>query len=517
MITKKNLLYGLLTGLFCLMSGSAITQEVDKMPDTRVYYSVFVQSFYDSNGDGIGDLPGLTSRLDYLSDLGIKGLWLLPVHPSPSYHKYDVSDYYAIHPDYGTLGDYRSFVKEAHNRGMIVLLDLVINHTSNRIDWFRNASESPRSPYRDYYIWSDKQADFDAEPFHWHPVRDSNGKQTNGPRYYGFFWWEMPDLNFDNRKVREEILKIASFWLQDVGVDGFRMDAAQYIYPEDQKDKTLAWWTEFGKEVRKMKEDAIIIGEVWGSSSDIAPYLSDRMTACFNLQLADTIRISLQEEKDHGILQTWRKIHENYEENNPGYQDAILLSNHDMNRIMTELGRNNDKAKLAASLLLTLPGNPFIYYGEEIGMLGEKPDEYIREPFLWNIAGEDQGQTRWEIPYASTPEIVKPLAFQTDDPKSIYNHYKTLIRIRNNSPALSNGMLKPLVLDNKKVIGFIRVYQAEVIMVLLNLTGQMQQITAPHGISGYNLLFGSHPVFKSGGNIVYLQPWSTFILKQKTP
>ena len=513
MIKKKSIFFLALVSVLS-MNNPGKSQEVAVPHDTRVYYSVFVQSFYDSNGDGIGDIPGLTSKLDYMQDLGVGGLWLLPVHPSPTYHKYDVSDYYSIHPDYGTLDDYRKMVAEAHKRGMVVLLDLVINHTSNRIRWFQEASKGPENPYRNYYIWSDKKSDFDAEPFHWHAVRNSQGKQTAGPRYYGFFWWEMPDLNFESTKVRQEIFNIASFWLKDVGIDGFRLDAAKFIYPSEQVEKNLKWWKEFRTEVVKIKKDALIFGEVWGDSKEIAPYLNNRMTACFNFQLADSIRKSLQEETDHYILQTWMQIKDTYDKENRMHQDAIFLSNHDMNRIMTEVGNKTNKVKVAASILLTLPGNPFIYYGEEIGMLGEKPDEYIREPFLWNVEGEDKGQTHWEIPYATSSQTVKPLTFQTEDPQSLYHHYKSLIKIRNDSPALRQGQFQPLMLDGRKVIGFLRMFENETVMVLINISSQMQRIPAPPDIGEFRMVYATQGVFKSGGGAIYLQPFSTFILKR---
>jgi alpha-amylase len=482
-------------------------------PATRVYYSVFVQSFYDSNGDGIGDLRGLTSKLDYLKELGVQGLWLLPVHPSPSYHKYDVSDYYSIHPDYGTLNDYKILVKEAHKRNMVVLLDLVINHTSNRIKWFQEAAKGPSNKYRNYYIWSDNEADFKTEPYHWNAVRDANGKLLPGPKYYGFFWWEMPDLNFENPLVRQEVNRIAAFWMRDIGVDGFRLDAAKYLYPESQTEKNIQWWNEFHEQAMKIKKDVIIVGELWGGAKEIAPYLKNGMTACFNFQLADSIRISLQEEKDHYILQTWWQIRDIYLQQKQAFEDAIFLSNHDINRIMTDVGNNTGKAKIAAVLLLTLPGNPFIYYGEEIGMLGEKPDEYIREPFLWNIEGDDKGQTNWEKPYASSSQTVKPLKFQVEDPGSLYNCYKQLISVRNNSIALNHGSFQPFVQDNRKVIAYYRGFDNEKILILINLSKDMQRIESPPGILDYQVLFGTHPVFKAAAAAIVLQPYSAFILK----
>jgi len=512
---KFRLIVPFLIFLFYFNLTTLHSQEIiPPTAPTRVFYSVFVQSFYDSNGDGIGDIPGLTSKLDYLKELGIQGLWLLPVHPSPSYHKYDVSDYYAIHPDYGTLDDYKVLVQEAHKRGMVILLDLVINHTSNKIKWFEEASKGPSNPYRKYYVWSDKQADFKAEPFHWHAVRDALGKPTSGPKYYGFFWWEMPDLNYDNQQVRKEIFKITSFWLKEVGIDGFRLDAAKYIYPENQSDKTIQWWTEFRKEAVKIKKDVMIVGEVWGPGKEIAPYLKNAMTACFNLQLADSIRLSLKEEMDHYTLQTWWQIRDSYIKFNPAYQDAIFLSNHDINRIMTDIGNNTRKGKVAATLLLTLPGNPFIYYGEEIGMLGEKPDEYIREPFLWNMEGQDKGQTTWEIPYSSSSQTVKPLKYQLEDPKSLYHWYRQLNAIRNTSAALNRGFFEPYIQDNRKVIGFFRAFENEQFLILMNLSKEVQRIAGPSGIADYKVELATNEVFKSGGGAIFLQPYSIFILKK---
>lgn len=509
-----------ITGTLLLISSilsfqPLISQEmVPPTPPTRVFYSVFVQSFCDSNGDGIGDIPGLTSKLDYLKDLGIQGIWLLPVHPSPSYHKYDVADYYAIHPDYGTLDDYKTLLKEAHKRGMVVLLDLVINHTSNRVKWFQESAADPSGKYRKYYLWSDKKADFDADPFHWHAVRDAKEKPLPGPKYYGFFWWTMPDLNYDNQEVRQEILKISSFWLKDIGVDGFRIDAARYIYPEKHQDKTIEWWKEFRRHAQKIREDVMIVGEVWGPSKEIAPYLDKGMTSCFNFQLADSIRLSLKEEIDHYVLQTWWQIRDAYKKQDPNFEDAIFLTNHDMDRIMTDIGNNTEKGKAAAALLLTMPGNPYIYYGEEIGMLGQKPDEFIREPFLWNMEGEDKGQTTWERPFCSTSQTVKPLKYQIEDEGSLYNFYKKLINLRNSSEPLNHGGFQPFIQDNKKVIGYFRALGKETVLVLINLSKEIQRIKSLDSIGEYTQLLSTHNIFKSGGGAIFLQPYSVFILKK---
>jgi alpha-amylase len=482
---------------------------------SRVYYSVFVRSFCDSNGDGIGDLRGLTSKLDYLRDLGIQGLWLLPVHPSPTYHKYDVTDYYGIDPDYGTLADYRKLVSEAHKRNMTVLLDLVVNHTSDRNKWFLDAATNPQGKYRNWYIWSDNPEDFKKEPYHWHALQDPKGHDLPGPRYYGYFWRTMPDLNFDNPEVRGEIYRIVRFWLEDAGIDGFRLDAAKYVYPNDQQEKNIQWWSEFRKEVEKIRKDAFIVGEVWGSSKEIAPYLREAMTACFDFQLADSIRASVRDEKDHYTLQTWWQIKDSYEKENPDFQDALILSNHDMNRVMTDIGNSLPRAKTAATLLLTLPGNPVVYYGEEIGMLGEKPDEFIREPFLWDVDGADPGQTHWEIPYCSKPANVKPLKYQKDDPNSLFNFYRNLIRLRDTLPSLQKGSFQPLVQGNRKIVAFFRESGGEKTLVMINLSKDIQRLESPADLRQYKIMARTHEVFKSGGNVVYLQPHAVFILTRE--
>lgn len=518
---KKQL--GFYIILFCLTFSfnSLFAQETHRLyqhreqtKDTRIYYSVFVQSFYDSNGDGIGDINGLISKLDYIKDLGVGGIWLLPVHPSPTYHKYDVVDYRGIHPDYGTIDDYKRLIKEAHKRDLKVLLDLVINHSSNHHKWFQEASKRKKSSYRDYYVWSDSEEDFKKEPFHWHQVRDENGKKLDGERYYGFFWWEMPDLNLGNRKVRKEIIDIGKFWLDDIGVDGFRLDAIKYVFPENRKKQNFSWWEDFRDGLGKDHKDDFIVAEIWGSSEEVAPYLGSGISAGFNFQLADSIKQSLIDGNNHSIVETIDQIYQRYYIANENFEDATFLSNHDMDRIMTVVGGNEFKAKAAATLLLSLPGNPFIYYGEEIGMLGEKPDEFIREPFLWNIEGEDPGQTHWELPFSSNSNTVKPLKFQKTDPRSIYYTYKDLIQLRNESPGLRFGELANLKSGNKHVVSFTRKGQLDSFIVIINLSSEMQRIKLPISLNNYESVFKSHPVFKGTDEEIALQPYSSFILKK---
>ena len=483
----------------------------EEAKDSRVFYSVFVQSFYDSDGDGIGDIPGLTSKMGYLKELGIEGIWMLPVHPSPTYHKYDVEDYLDIHEDYGTLDDYRQLVQKAHELEMVVLLDLVVNHTSNRHPWFKKAA-SGNKKFRNYYVWSSDQPEIDKNPWQWHEVRDEEGNKLEGEKYYGLFWWEMPDLNFDEQKVRDEIIEIGKFWLGEVGVDGFRLDAAEHIYPPDEINKTLLWWKEFREAMEETNPEVIIVGEVWGGSDKTAPYLKSGFTSGFNFELADTIIQSLKKEEDRSIVETYMNISEKYRGINPDYEDATLLSKHDRNRILTELDRDMNKAKIGAALMLTLPGNPFIYYGEEIGMLGEKPDEFIREPFLWNIEGEDPGQTSWEIPYASSSRTVKPLIFQRDDRASMFNFYKNMIEVRKDNPALSKGSLRPLETGNNSVVSFFRFSENQEALILINLSSELQRIPTPWGLDGFETGFSNFNVFKINNEEISLQPYAIFVL-----
>lgn len=206
-----------------------------------VKYEVFVLSFADGNGDGKGDFKGLTAKLDYLQDLGVNGVWLMPIMNSPSYHKYDVTDYKSIHPDYGTVDDFKNFVTEAHARNIKVIVDLILNHSGSDHPWFQSAMKDKTSPYRKYYVWakkdsiraqiSKKATSFDSDNItQWHAV---NG-DTLSEHYYGFFYGGMPDLNFDNPKVKEEFIDIGKFWLNEMKVDGFRLDAAKHIFPTDR-------------------------------------------------------------------------------------------------------------------------------------------------------------------------------------------------------------------------------------------------------------------------------------------
>ena len=401
-------------------------QNVSKWP-RGITYEIFVQSFADSDGDGIGDIKGMTSKLDYLQELGVEGIWLMPMNPSPSYHKYDVSDYYDIHPDYGTLADFKNFVREAHARNIRIVMDMVLNHSGSQNQWFKEALKDEHIKYWDYYVWAHKD-DPKVQPVtvklpdgttrtrrsNWNSVPNSDFL------YFSHFGRNMPDLNFDNPKLQQEVFKIGKFWLSEVGVDGFRLDAARHVFPDERALDNHKWWEYFLKEMKTVNKDVYIVGEVWASSEIVAPYLKG-IPALFNFDMGGEIIKAVNEENGSQLVAKHKKIIDFYTSVNPDYIDATFLTNHDQNRVMSSVNNNPDKERMAIALLLTLPGSPYLYYGEEIGMLGKKPDEYIREPLLWNNKTEDQLRATWIKPRYSTDSTIVPVSVQLKDKSSLLN------------------------------------------------------------------------------------------------
>ena len=436
-----------------------------------VFYEVFVRSFYDSNGDGIGDFKGLTEKLDYLNDgdpqtttdLGVTALWLMPIHPSPSYHGYDVTDYRVVNPDYGTLEDFKALLQAAHARGIRVIMDFVVNHTSVEHPWFK-ASASGDERYRDWYLWADENPGYPG------PWGDPAWHELNGRYYYGVFWSGMPDLNYNNPEVTAEIESIAAFWLKEVGVDGFRLDGAKHLIEDGQTQEntaqTHAWLKSFHAFVKGVSPEAVVVGEVWSPSEQTAPYVQNgELDLAFNFPLADEM-ISAASFYDGRRMSTALMQQARI------YGEALyapFLSNHDQPRVMTRLLGDEDRARGAASLLLTAPGVPFLYYGEEIGMSGGKPDPSIRTPMQWSA--EDQaGFTRgtpWEPVNPDYPQ--KNVAAQSGDDSSLLAHYRRLIAIRNQHYALRSGAYVPVKASNSRLFASLRTAEKETLLVLVNL------------------------------------------------
>ena len=460
--------------LIVLLLVGVILGQAQDVPDLdwqdRVFYEVFVRSFYDGDGDGIGDLRGLIKRLDYLNDgdptttddLGITGIWLMPVAESPSYHGYDVTNYRVIERDYGTNEDFREFMAEAHARGIAVIVDLVVNHTSVQHPWFVDSARGPESPYDDYYVWSEDNPGYGG------PDNQKVWHELNGRWYYGLFWDGMPDLNYNNPVVTSEMEDIARFWLEDMGVDGFRLDAIKHIVEEGQDQEhtgsTLAWMRDFNGFIKQVNPDALTVGEVWSGSPIVARYVPDAVDMAFEFDLAATMVDAARRRSGSALAQVQARALELY----PQY--AAFLTNHDQNRVMTEMGGDVGAAKVAASLLLTGPGIPFIYYGEEIGMQGQKPDPRIRTPMQWGsntINAEFTTGDPWEPLSDGVDEF--NVADQIVDPDSLLNHYRALIHLRNDHEALRRGEMTLIDSSERPVYAFLRHTENEILLVLINM------------------------------------------------
>jgi glycosidase len=495
-----------------------------------VKYEIFVMSFADGDGNGKGDFKGLTAKLDYLQDLGVNGIWLMPIMPSDTYHKYHVTDYKNIDPDYGTLGDFKTFVDEAHKRNIKIITDFVINHTGNLHPWFLEAQKGKDNPYRDYYVWADKdsirndlfkkEVSYDSDNIRkWHAV---NGDSLS-EHYYGYFNGLCPDLNLDNPKVKEEILDIARFWLRDVKVDGFRMDAARHIFMDERAEDNHQFWVWFRTEMEKIKPDVYLVGEVWSDSKTVAPYLKG-LPSLFNFDLGYAITNVASSGMDTiGLVKKYKDIRDYYRSITTEYLDATFIKNHDQTRLLTELKGDQNKARMAASLLLTLPGTPYLYYGEEIGMMGDKlktyedffgPDAYVREPFIWDVDRLDPLQTSWEKSEFSTDKTVVPARIQSEDPSSLLNFYKKLIHYRNSSLPLTQGEIDYSGINALELVSFRRMFEGKQELVIHNVS----DVEVTTNLEGENQKFDNVSYtttdnYKLVGGELKLPAHSTIILK----
>ncbi|MBC7449456.1 MAG: T9SS type A sorting domain-containing protein, partial [Hymenobacteraceae bacterium] len=432
---------------------------------------VFVRSFYDGTGDGKGDFVGLTARLDYLNDgnpatttdLGITAIWLMPMMQSPSYHGYDVTNYNATEPDYGTMVEFEAFLAAAHARGIKVIIDLVLNHSSNQHLWFAQSASAPTNPKRDWYRWSATRPGTPG-PWGqtvWHP--------RNGAYYYGLFYDGMPDLNWRNPDLKAAMWAVSRYWLAK-GVDGYRLDAVKYLLEDgDTLESTHANFRlleELHDSVRAVNPQAVTVGEAWSTTNAVVPYVqNDRLDLCFEFDLAASILNSLNAGSPARLRAQLNHVSTAY----PTLQYATFLTNHDQNRVLDVLGGDLAKMKQAATLYLTMPGVPFLYYGEEVGMSGTGPDEDKRLPMQWTAgprAGFTTG-TPWRAPNANYPRF--NVATMAADPASLLNHYKKLIGLRVGSEALRKGYYLPVTSASAPVLTYARIWQQEAVVVVANM------------------------------------------------
>lgn len=437
-----------------------------------VFYEVFVRSFYDANGDGNGDINGLIQKLDYLNDgnagtttdLGITALWLMPLMQSPSYHGYDVTDYRTVEADYGTNNDFKALITAAHARGIKVIIDYVMNHASEQHPWFTQSAASSTSPYRNWFRWSP------TNPGGTGPWGQTVWHNNNSAWYYGIFWSGMPDLNYATPAVKTEMFDVARFWLQDMNADGFRLDAVKYIFENgsqlEDAPASLQFFQDFRTFYKSVKPDAIGVGEAWTSTNKVVQYVeNNRLDFCFEFDLANAIIGSVNSGSANTLLSKLADVTATY----PGLQYGTFLTNHDQDRLMSVLGNDDSKAKLAAQLLLTLPGVPFLYYGEEIGTTGGKPDENIRTPLQWNSTASAGFTTGipWRSPQADY--AVKNIAAGQTNPNSLWQTYRKTITIRNNEITLRRGSFVALTSSSTNAVTFLRKYKSQGAIVAANL------------------------------------------------
>jgi glycosidase len=435
-----------------------------------VCYEVFVRSFYDSDGDGIGDLKGLTARLDYINDgkpnssasLGANCIWLMPIDRATSYHGYDVIDYYHVDPQYGTDEDFRELVRQAHQRGIRVIVDFVPNHASSEHPAFQTALNDPSSSARTWFRFTQtkpaQRGPWGQEAWHKSPVRDEY--------YWAVFWHGMPDWNYASPSVLDEMLKVTSYWLTTMHADGFRFDAIPYLVEDGDtlmhSRGTHDVLRRFGEAIRRQSPQSFTVGEE-SDMSALPMYYPDQLDSYFEFGVAAAILEAARTGNAAPFVSEIRAATATL----PEGRWAPFLTNHDQPRVMNVLG-DISRARIAASALLLLPGTPFVYYGEEIGMVGAKPDEMIRTPMQWSGAA-NAGFTAGKAWEALQPDWrTTNVAAQAGKAGSLLTHYRRLIQLRNAHVALSRGQLLLGSTNTAAVAAFVRQSGDETILVALN-------------------------------------------------
>ena len=507
--------------------------ETDPWWNDAVFYEIFVRSFYDSNADGVGDLQGIIQKLDYLNDgnpntdtdLGVTALWLMPIFPSPSYHGYDVTDYRNIDEEYGTMNDFKALITAAHARGIKIVIDFVGNHTSDQHPWF-TASASNESK-RDWYLWNSNKPSYNG------PWGQEVWHERNGSYYYGLFWGGMPDLNYTNQEVTNEIKNTLRFWKEEVGVDGFRIDAVKHwIENGDQQENTaatLAWWRDLYVFQKSLDPGLMMVGEAWTSTQNIAPYSDKRLDYCFEFDLSYALIDGINNQTNSGLKSKMSEIISTYEPN----QYGTFLTNHDQDRSFYRFGMDERKAKLAARILLSLPGVPYIYYGEEVGMLGQKPDEDIRRPMQWTSSANAGFSSTQPWHPLNNNYANYNVANQQLESESIWSQYQIWIKQRTRNTALRSGNYDFIESNNSRMFSYLRADSESntAFAVIHNLSSQnTDDITIRINYSSltegtYNLInilnnqnMGSINVISSGAfdttlSEVTLAAYSSFLLK----
>ena len=510
-------------------------------PNT-IFYQIYTRAFYDSDGDGLGDFNGITEKLDYIEDLGAGALWIMPMFKSNTPHKYFSTDHMLVDPEYGSNEDLKNLVNEAHRRNIKVLIDFSINHVNTDSPWFLHALESGRkSPYYSYFHWVDELSDYCPETFtangefkegytkNYKVAIKENGEEAG---YYYARFMNAPDLNFDNQNIREYFLNAGRYWVGEIGVDGLRLDAARHIYdaesggPVDKSQRNYAWWKTFCDEMHSINPDVFLLGEIWTGAEGAASYLTTGMDATFNFAFSASILRCIKEGSNLGLTEEYLKQDRIRKSKSESFGDATFLINHDMKRLLNELDFSDSKAKLAVAMLMTYPGSPFIYYGEELGY--EADWHLLWLPMLWDEWGKDPGQTSWILGDSTIMDSYltvqydrrkiahfQPLSRQKQDKDSWFHFYRDIMRLRKSSPALSQGKLILSSLSNKEVVSFIRQTSKESLLVVHNVSDKTLTLNLPQEYVNYSGVFYSNRNPSLTQEKMTLPPWSTFILKKE--
>ncbi|KKO50169.1 alpha-amlyase [Arsukibacterium sp. MJ3] len=513
-------------------AAASITPAEAQQPDAQtaawwhdaVFYQIWPRSFYDTNGDGHGDFNGMTAKLPYLADLGVNALWLTPMFEAPSYHGYDFTEFYQVETDYGSMAEFEAFINAADAKGMKVILDLVINHISSEHEWFQRSVAS-EAPYKDYFIWRDNMppagsgwghawSDNDNPEAVWH------WNETRQQYYYAAFGASQPDVNLEHPDVVAEMEKMAKFWL-DKGVAGFRLDAVRFAMeggPDAQADtaETIAYWQSFNQFVKSVNPEAYLVGEAWVDIPVAARYYGagKGLDQGFDFEVGYKILGLLQQDTagdaQFGTMQSNQQqvadasvLSENVQQRVDSVAPlsffAPFLTNHDQERIAFQLKQSDAKAKLAAAMLFSSPGTPYIYYGEEIGLTQDRSghDVFKRAPMLWDNskqAGFTEADNSWVEQLALFgdnftnwwPDFLakqlqaadRSVAAQQAQADSIWSLYQFLIAQKKQRPELgSNGSYQVKQWDNG-VVQITRELQGSVSVFVLNLTDTAQDISA---------------------------------------
>jgi alpha-glucosidase len=562
---RIQLLQALALTAACLAPSTAICQtrpvdaEGHQWWQHAVFYEIYPRSFADSNNDGVGDLKGITSKLDYLKDLGVDAIWITPCYPSLQVDfGYDVSDYENIDPMYGTLKDFDRLHDEAQKRGIHIIMDFVINHTSDQHVWFKESRSSKDNPKRDWFIWRDGKGQ-NQPPNNWLSTFGGPAwkyDSTTGQWYYHYFYPEQPDLNWRNPAVEKAMFDVTRWWYKR-GVSGFRLDAVDTIFEvadlkdnpilpgtnrygdpnmEDKYNKKLPEMHDVLQRLRKVADenDAVLIGETWTKNIDeLRQYYGDhgnelQMPMDFLFTRVDQFSPAEFRKQIAGV--------------NAAGWPVYVISNHDIVRSYVRYGdgeHDDAIAKLMAGLYLTLRGTPIMYYGEEIGMtnndpkrkedvkdpigrLGwpeEKGRDGERTPMQWN-GGANAGFTKG-TPWLPVPATVEThnVAAELKDPNSILQFYKRLLALRHHEPALLEGEYIPLNEDDPNVLAYLRAYKNEAVLVVLNMTTKEQKSSFDLAGQGFpakratTLLTTMHAEAGADISSVTLEPFGVYIGK----